>query len=159
MEFHGCVCAPLELHSYKPRCSLPHQLKCEGLSDAAGRLIYLEISLSEVTSFTILYNIGLYQLRVFTARSWNRSSNIAWCSDRPATSGHSSQLKWCYGERQGLSECHSRVWITRKLFCSLTSNRDHKLLIIESWIEIGPLVFELWPKKRVNELSDKYLEI
>ena len=33
------------------------------------------------------------------------------------------------------------------------------LLIIESCVEIGPLVLELKPNKRANELSDKLLEI
>ena len=42
---------------------------------------------------------------------------------------------------------------------SLKSNRDHMLLFIESWFEIGPLVLELKPNKGANESNDKLLEI
>ena len=40
----------------------------------------------------------------------------------------------------------------RKKF-NLKFNWDHKLLIMERYIEISPVVLELWPKKQANELS------
>ena len=45
--------------------------------------------------------------------------------------------------------------------CLLVSEpykRDHKLLIMESYIEISPVVLELYPKKKANEISDNLLE-
>ena len=41
---------------------------------------------------------------------------------------------------------------------SLKPNWDHKLLIMESYIEIGQVVLELYPKEQANELSDNLLE-
>ena len=48
---------------------------------------------------------------------------------------------------------------TAKKFCSLKYNWDHKLLFIESYIEISPVVLELflWLKQG-NELNDNLLE-
>ena len=48
---------------------------------------------------------------------------------------------------------------TEKNFCSPNVNWDHKLLITESCIEIGPVVVELLPSKEANKQSDKFLEI
>ena len=49
-----------------------------------------------------------------------------------------------------------QYWAQKK--CSLKPNWDHKLLIMESYIEISPVFLEFWSKKEANELSDNFLE-
>ena len=44
-----------------------------------------------------------------------------------------------------------QYWPHKKMFCSLKSNRDYKLLIIKRYIWVNPVVFELKPKKQLNE--------
>ena len=48
------------------------------------------------------------------------------------------------------------ILATIKIFCSLKPNCDHKPLIIESCIEIDPLVLELDVKKQTENLFWKF---